>query len=171
MKFGGWLASLTQQRWVWANSGRWWRTGKPGVRQSRGSPRHDQAPERQAMKLEGQQGWGVLNQETEGKDKLHQRHTVFLDFRFSFCPPFFSVCAWQTPPPGKPWKEALGFGRGPPHRCQWRRALHWLKCRRHKLSGWTQSPEATAGWRWATCPRPPWLWLQVIPTKEPTSLL
>ena len=34
-----WMASLTQWTWVWANSGRWWRTGKPGVLQSVGSPR------------------------------------------------------------------------------------------------------------------------------------
>ena len=27
----GWMASLTQWTWVWANSGRWWRTEKPGV--------------------------------------------------------------------------------------------------------------------------------------------
>ena len=27
----GWMASLTQWTWVWANSGRWWRTRKPGV--------------------------------------------------------------------------------------------------------------------------------------------
>ena len=26
-----WMASLTQWTWVWARSGRWWRTGKPGV--------------------------------------------------------------------------------------------------------------------------------------------
>ena len=32
-----WLvASLTQWTWVWANSGRWWRTGKPVVLQSIG---------------------------------------------------------------------------------------------------------------------------------------
>ena len=30
----GWMASLTQWTWVWANYGRWWRTGKPGVLQS-----------------------------------------------------------------------------------------------------------------------------------------
>ena len=30
----GWMASLTQWTWVWANSGRWWRTKKPGVLQS-----------------------------------------------------------------------------------------------------------------------------------------
>ena len=39
----GWMASLTQWTWVWANSGRWWRTGKPGMLQPMRSPgaRHD----------------------------------------------------------------------------------------------------------------------------------
>ena len=27
----GWMASLTQWMWVWTNSRRWWRTGKPGL--------------------------------------------------------------------------------------------------------------------------------------------
>ena len=35
----GWMASLTQWTWVWASSGRWWRTGRPGVLQSMGSQR------------------------------------------------------------------------------------------------------------------------------------
>ena len=35
----GWMASPTWWTWVWANSGRWWRTGKPGVLQSMGSQR------------------------------------------------------------------------------------------------------------------------------------
>ena len=41
----GWMASPTQWAWVWASSGRWWRTGKPGVLQSMGSQRvrHDWA--------------------------------------------------------------------------------------------------------------------------------
>ena len=29
----GWIASLTQWTCVWANSGRWWRTGRPGMLQ------------------------------------------------------------------------------------------------------------------------------------------
>ena len=29
-----WMASLTQRSWVWASSGSWWWTGKPGVLQS-----------------------------------------------------------------------------------------------------------------------------------------
>jgi len=32
----GWMASLTPWTWVWANSGRWWKTGKLGVWQSMG---------------------------------------------------------------------------------------------------------------------------------------
>jgi len=42
----GWMASLT---WVWANSRRWWRTGKPGVLQSMWLKRvgHDWATEQQ----------------------------------------------------------------------------------------------------------------------------
>ena len=34
--WGGWMASPTWWTWVWTNSGRWWRTGKPGVLQSMG---------------------------------------------------------------------------------------------------------------------------------------
>ena len=33
----GWMASLTGWTWVWASSGSWWWTGKPGVLQSMGS--------------------------------------------------------------------------------------------------------------------------------------
>ena len=45
----GWVASLTQWTWVWANSGRQWRTWKPGMLQSMGSQRvgHDWANEQQ----------------------------------------------------------------------------------------------------------------------------
>ena len=35
----GWMASPTQRTWVWTSSGRWWRTGKPGILQSMGSQR------------------------------------------------------------------------------------------------------------------------------------
>ena len=39
----GWMASWTQQTWVWINSGTWRWTGRPGVPQSMGSQRvrHD----------------------------------------------------------------------------------------------------------------------------------
>ena len=43
----GWMASLTQCTWVWVSSRRWWRTGKPGMLQSKGLQRvgHDWATE------------------------------------------------------------------------------------------------------------------------------
>ena len=33
-RWDGWMTSLTQWTWVWTNSGRQWRPGKPGVLQS-----------------------------------------------------------------------------------------------------------------------------------------
>ena len=35
----GWMASQTWWTWIWANSWKWWRTGKPGVLQSMGLQR------------------------------------------------------------------------------------------------------------------------------------
>ena len=32
----GWMASLIRWTWIWANSGKWWWTGRPGVLQSMG---------------------------------------------------------------------------------------------------------------------------------------
>ena len=48
-----WMASLTQWTWVWANSERWWRTGRPGVLQFMGSQRvrHNLATEQQQQNL------------------------------------------------------------------------------------------------------------------------
>ena len=43
----GWMASLTQWRWVWVDSSSWWWIGRPGVLQFTGSQRvrHDWATE------------------------------------------------------------------------------------------------------------------------------
>ena len=51
----GWIASATQWTWIWSNSGRSWRTGKPGVLQSTESPRvgHDWATEQQQQSFDG----------------------------------------------------------------------------------------------------------------------
>ena len=42
-EWDGWMASPTQWTWIWASSGSWWWTGKPGVMQSIGLQRvkHD----------------------------------------------------------------------------------------------------------------------------------
>ena len=49
----GWIASPTQQTWVWANSRRWWRTGKSGMLQYMEScrVRHDFVTEQQLCKF------------------------------------------------------------------------------------------------------------------------
>ena len=46
-RWDGWMASLTWWAWVWASSGSWWWTEKPGVLQSVGSQTagHDWATE------------------------------------------------------------------------------------------------------------------------------
>ena len=36
MTWDAWMASLTQWTWIWANSGKWWSTGKPGMVESMG---------------------------------------------------------------------------------------------------------------------------------------
>ena len=38
-KWDGWMASPAQWTWVWASSGSWWWTGKPGLLHSMGSQR------------------------------------------------------------------------------------------------------------------------------------
>jgi len=51
-EWDGWMASLAQWTWVWASSGKWWWTGKPGVLQSMGSQGvgHDWATEQQQQR-------------------------------------------------------------------------------------------------------------------------
>ena len=48
-RWDSWMESLTLWTWVWTNSGRWWRTGKPGVLQFMGLQRagHGLATEQQ----------------------------------------------------------------------------------------------------------------------------
>ena len=54
----GWMASLMQWTWTWANSGRWWGTGRPGMLQSMGLQRirHDWMSEKQQQQVI-QHGW------------------------------------------------------------------------------------------------------------------
>ena len=52
----GWMASSPQWTWVWANSRRWWRTGKPGMQQSMGLQRvrHDWVTEQYQQQQRGE---------------------------------------------------------------------------------------------------------------------
>ena len=70
----GCIASLTQPTWVWANSGRWWRTGKPDVLQSTGLQRVgcDSASEQR------QNNANVPNVEQDGNLSLPNCAQVYL---------------------------------------------------------------------------------------------
>ena len=46
----GWMASRTGWTWVWASSGRWWWTGRPGVLPSKGHTRPSNWTERNWLK-------------------------------------------------------------------------------------------------------------------------
>ena len=56
-RWNGWMASLTQWTWVWASSGRGWRTRKTGMLQFMGLQRvrHDWATEQQPLSSSGNQ--------------------------------------------------------------------------------------------------------------------
>ena len=72
----GWMASLTQWKWVWANPRRWWRTGKPGMLQSKGlqKVRRDLAIEQQQQSLFScARSWWSVNLVD---------HRIFRDFCF-----------------------------------------------------------------------------------------
>ena len=58
----GWMASLMQWAWTWANSGRWWGTGKPSMLQSVGLQRvgHDLVTEQQQQQTVASLDNGIL---------------------------------------------------------------------------------------------------------------
>ena len=58
-RWGGWMASPSQWTWIWAKSGRQWRTEEPDLLPSMGLQRvrHDLAPEQQQKQ---KQPWVVL---------------------------------------------------------------------------------------------------------------
>ena len=79
----GWMASLTQWTWVWASSGSWWWTGKPGILRSTGSQRvgydwvtelKDTAPKEEKKPHRAERAKRSMKKEsrileTQGKDK------------------------------------------------------------------------------------------------------
>ena len=62
--WNGWMASLMQKIWTWANFGRWWGTGKPSMLQYTGLQRvrHDWVTEQQLLNINRHPGltgvWG-----------------------------------------------------------------------------------------------------------------
>ena len=81
----GWMASLTQWTWIWASSGRWWRTGKPGMLQSTGRQRvsYDWATEQQDQgnKIDSPEInphiYGYLSFDKEGRNIQWSKDSLF----------------------------------------------------------------------------------------------
>ena len=71
-RWDGWMASPTRWTWVWASSGSWWWTGKPGVLQSTGSQRvrHDWATGLNLKWIVGFPSW------LSGKESTRQWRTL-----------------------------------------------------------------------------------------------
>ena len=79
--WNGWMASLAQWTWVWANSGRWWRTGRPSMLQSTGSQRlrHDWATEQlneHVNDKKTKQSYCWYGQSLSGLERRSNRHNV-----------------------------------------------------------------------------------------------
>ena len=129
------MASPAQWTWVWANSGRWWRTGKPGVLHSRGSWRV-----RQELAAEQQTTVGLTdtNYHTENRyaTKIYSiaQGIIFKTFnnlkKTIFSIPTVKLLVGEVIPPlgnclqGRPgnvWEAEGGVGvlLGPPPRASW----------------------------------------------------
>ena len=90
----GWMASLTQRTWVWANSGKSWRTGMPGMLQSMGL-RHDWTAKQQHIL------WECLIFKSKCLREWGCKH---MGFRARMTPQGFTV--WSQQAPGL-WEQHL----------------------------------------------------------------
>jgi len=75
------MASLTQWPWIWANSGRWWRTGEPGMLQSMGSWRveHDLVTKQQHLCMSPASCIGFVSPACDKSDVLWWLHKAHGD--------------------------------------------------------------------------------------------
>ena len=77
----GWMASLTQRAWVWANPRRWWRTGKPGILFSPWGTELDTTEglknkEDKSIKSRNEVVWGVILKEDYSPHSFEGRKCI-----------------------------------------------------------------------------------------------
>ena len=110
----GWMVSPTQWTWVWANSGSWWWTGRPGMLRSMGSQRvgHNWTTEL---------NWNIQNISIPKDSRTkYLSYTLLQIFKFRILPlrlhllpsktyalekemaTYSSVLAWRIPGTGEP---------------------------------------------------------------------
>ena len=103
----GWIVSPTWWTWVWASSGSWWRTGKPGVLHSMGSQRvgHDWVTELNWIEISFQvwnslyslnfawdPGWGDKFESLTSYLHASWVHNKVLFFLKSLCHYYWLLC-------------------------------------------------------------------------------
>ena len=81
----GWMASPTQWTWVWASSGSWWWTGKPGVLLSMGSQRvrHDWVTELNVIFKTEYMEHGFLPAASESSGNLLEMYFILPNQKFT----------------------------------------------------------------------------------------
>ena len=90
----GWMASKTQWTWIWANSGRWWRTGKPGLQRVGYIQLSDWKTS--FLKVES---WPEDQSKFSGRLLRFHATLVIYCFRLSMCPSFWillSQLLWEA---------------------------------------------------------------------------
>ena len=108
-----WMASLTQQTWVWGNSGRQYRTGSPGMLQSMGFAESDMTKWLNSNKI-------------YGKSISSEWFKRFSSSRRSSHPASFHLALWHT----------LRV-------CSWQPVEKWLNTLESRLSpAWNGNEEA-----------------------------
>ena len=74
----GWMASPTRGAWVWASSGSWWWTGRPGVLQSMGW-------QKDTTEQLSWTDWRRQKTKSENYLERNQRYTISLDCKNQYC--------------------------------------------------------------------------------------
>ena len=129
--------SLTWWIWVWANFGKWWRTGKPGMLQSMGSQtvRHDRATE---------QLWQSETEESSAMIPNFSQYDFFFNFKdlhVIVVISQFSSVAQSCPTLWDPMNRRMP---GLPVHCQ---LLEFTQTRVHAIFIWGQT------WKQFKCPK------------------
>jgi len=93
----GWMVSPTQWTWVWVDSGRWWRTGKPGVLQfmELQRVRHNLETEQQQQEL----AISILSPEKYASKSFIFKIFIYLamwDLSCRMWGLFFKLLLWHT---------------------------------------------------------------------------
>ena len=90
-----WMASLTQWTWAWANSRRWWRTGKPGPAAIHEVTESQTQLNDWTTRVQFEHVWWKMNTHLTNITHTHKTHTHRL---FPLSKNVCSCCFIESPP-------------------------------------------------------------------------